>query len=107
MSGPCFQHGPRAAHSTACPSTRKPGKKYRETRYAHPHNLSVYPYSGAGTALPLVVLRSRAPYPYSAFTWNGTPKERGDLFVLHKNRRDARALIVTHQLGWRIGMNCS
>ena len=35
-------------------------------------------------------------------TWNGTPKELGDLFVLHKNRREARAAILTHQLGWEV-----
>jgi hypothetical protein len=34
--------------------------------------------------------------------WHGTPREMGDLFVLHKNRREARAVIVTHQLGWEV-----
>jgi hypothetical protein len=34
--------------------------------------------------------------------WHGTPLELGELFVLHKNRREARAVIVTHQLGWEV-----
>jgi hypothetical protein len=34
--------------------------------------------------------------------WHGTSRELGDLFVLHKNRREARAVIVTHQLGWEV-----
>lgn len=33
-------------------------------------------------------------------TWNGTPKELGDLFGLHKNRRTARAAIYSHVFGW-------
>ena len=31
--------------------------------------------------------------------WHGTPIELGDLFRLHKNRREARAALFTHQLG--------
>ena len=34
--------------------------------------------------------------------WHGTAKELGDVFVLHKDRRDARAVIFTHQLGWEV-----
>ena len=34
--------------------------------------------------------------------WQGTPIELGDLFRLHKNRREARGALVTHQLGWEI-----
>ena len=34
--------------------------------------------------------------------WHGTPRELGDLFVLHKNRREARAPLVTHELGWEV-----
>jgi hypothetical protein len=32
--------------------------------------------------------------------WHGTPIELGDLFLLYKNRREARAALFTHQLGW-------
>jgi hypothetical protein len=32
--------------------------------------------------------------------WHGTPIELGELFILHKNRRTAKAVILTHQLGW-------
>jgi hypothetical protein len=34
--------------------------------------------------------------------WHGTPKELGELFILHKNRRKAKAVIFTHQLGWEV-----
>ena len=34
--------------------------------------------------------------------WHGTPIELGDLFRLHKNRREARAALFTHQLGWEV-----
>jgi hypothetical protein len=34
--------------------------------------------------------------------WHGTPIEPGELFVLHKNRREAKAIIFTHQLGWEV-----
>jgi hypothetical protein len=34
--------------------------------------------------------------------WHGTPVELGELFVVYKNRRAARAVIVTHQLGWEV-----
>ena len=34
--------------------------------------------------------------------WHGTPIQLGDLFVLHKNRREAKAIIFTHQLGWEV-----
>jgi hypothetical protein len=34
--------------------------------------------------------------------WNGTPREMGELFILHKNRREAKALLLTHQLGWEV-----
>ena len=34
--------------------------------------------------------------------WHGTPVELGDLFRLHKNRREARAALFTHQFGWEV-----
>jgi hypothetical protein len=34
--------------------------------------------------------------------WNGTPKELGDLFRLEKNRREARAVLYSHQFGWEV-----
>ena len=34
--------------------------------------------------------------------WHGTPRELGDLFILLKDRREARAFLVTHQLGWEV-----
>ncbi len=34
--------------------------------------------------------------------WHGTPIELGDLFRLHKDRREARAALFTHQLGWEV-----
>ena len=34
--------------------------------------------------------------------WHGTPHEMGELFVLHKNRREAKAVLLTHQLGWEV-----
>ena len=34
--------------------------------------------------------------------WNGTPREIGDLFRLHKNRREARAVIFSHMFGWEV-----
>ena len=46
-----------------------------------------------------------APMPYQALQrppWHGTPIEVGDLFCLHKNRREARAALFTHQLGWEV-----
>lgn len=36
------------------------------------------------------------------FRWHGTPLELGELFVLHKDRREARAVLLTHQLGWEV-----
>jgi hypothetical protein len=35
-------------------------------------------------------------------SWNGNPKELGDLFRLEKNRREARAVLYSHQLGWEV-----
>jgi hypothetical protein len=34
--------------------------------------------------------------------WHGTPIALGELFVLHKNRREAKAVLFTHQLGWEV-----
>jgi hypothetical protein len=34
--------------------------------------------------------------------WHGTPIELADVFRLHKNRREARAALFTHQLGWEV-----
>jgi hypothetical protein len=36
------------------------------------------------------------------FTSNGTAREIGDLFRLHKNRREARAVIFSHVFGWEV-----
>ena len=36
------------------------------------------------------------------FTWNGEPREIGDLFRVTKNRRKARAVIFSHQFGWEV-----
>ncbi len=36
--------------------------------------------------------------------WHGTPRELGDLFIVRKNRREARATLFTHQLGWELGL---
>ena len=36
------------------------------------------------------------------FTWNGEPREIGDLFRVTKNRRNARAVIFSHQFGWEV-----
>jgi hypothetical protein len=36
------------------------------------------------------------------FTWNGSPKEIGDLVRVTKNRRKARAVIFSHQFGWEV-----
>jgi hypothetical protein len=32
--------------------------------------------------------------------WHGTPLQLRELFVLHKNRREAKAILLTHQFGW-------
>lgn len=42
------------------------------------------------------------PEVLQRLAWNGTPQELGDLFILHKNRRTARAQLLTHQLGWEV-----
>jgi len=34
--------------------------------------------------------------------WHGTPRELGELFTLHKNRRPVKAVIFTHQLRWEV-----
>jgi hypothetical protein len=34
--------------------------------------------------------------------WHGTAIQLGDLFRLTKNRREARAGLFTHQLGWEV-----
>jgi hypothetical protein len=34
--------------------------------------------------------------------WHGTPVAMGELFILHKNRREAKAELFTHQLGWEV-----
>ena len=44
--------------------------------------------------MPLQILR-RA-------NWHGTPIALGELFILHKNRREEKAIIFTHQLGWEV-----
>jgi hypothetical protein len=35
-------------------------------------------------------------------TWNGTPKEMGDLLRLTKNGREARAVLYSHVFGWEV-----
>jgi hypothetical protein len=32
--------------------------------------------------------------------WHGTPADLGDLFILYKNRREARCQLRSHQFGW-------
>jgi hypothetical protein len=44
--------------------------------------------------MPLQVLQRR--------DWHGTPHELGELFILGKNRREAKAVIFSHQLGWEV-----
>ena len=44
--------------------------------------------------MPLQVLQR----PY----WTGTPREIGELFILHTNRREPKAVLLTHQLGWEV-----
>ena len=34
--------------------------------------------------------------------WHGTPISLGDVFRLQKDRREARAALFTHQLGWEV-----
>ena len=51
------------------------------------------------------VLRCRPPMPPHVLQradWHGTAKELGELFVLQKDRRLARAALFTHQLGWEV-----
>ena len=46
-----------------------------------------------------------APMPLQVLQrpdWHGTPIGLGDLFRLHKNRREARAALFTHQFGWEV-----
>jgi hypothetical protein len=44
--------------------------------------------------MPLQVLQRQ--------NWHGTPIQLGELFILHKNRREAKAVIFTHSLGWEV-----
>lgn len=34
--------------------------------------------------------------------WSGTPVDVGELFILHKNRREAKCLLLRHQFGWEL-----
>lgn len=34
--------------------------------------------------------------------WSGTPVDVGELFILHRNRREAKCLLLTHQFGWEL-----
>jgi hypothetical protein len=34
--------------------------------------------------------------------WHGTPHEIGQHFGLRKNRREAKVVIFTHQVGWEV-----
>jgi len=50
----------------------------------------------------------RRPMPFQVLQrpdWHGTPIELGDLFRLQKNRREARAALFTHQLGWEVRLH--
>ena len=50
------------------------------------------------------VLRSRRSFALQGLQrldWHGAI-ELGELFILRKNRRTARAVIVTHQLAWEV-----
>jgi hypothetical protein len=40
----------------------------------------------------------RSPTPH----WHGTPIPLGELFILKKNRREARALLFSHVFGWEV-----
>ena len=34
--------------------------------------------------------------------WHGTPIQLGALFIVKKNRREASALLFSHQFGWEV-----
>jgi hypothetical protein len=34
--------------------------------------------------------------------WQGAPVSLGELFILHKSRREAKCLLWTHQFGWEL-----
>ena len=34
--------------------------------------------------------------------WHGSPANLGELFILHKNRREAECQIQSHQIGWEL-----
>jgi hypothetical protein len=34
--------------------------------------------------------------------WHGTPRELGALFILKKSRREAKALLYSHEFGWEL-----
>lgn len=36
------------------------------------------------------------------YDWHGSPRELGDVFVLTKNRRNARCVLLRHQFGWEL-----
>ena len=58
---------------------------------------SVRPPHGLKIRVPQCPIR-----PSNVPRWHGTPIEVGDLFRLHKTRREARAALFTHQLGWEV-----
>ena len=41
------------------------------------------------------------PEVLQRLTWNDTPRELGDLFVVTKGEKTARCQLVLHQLGWQ------
>jgi hypothetical protein len=43
-----------------------------------------------------------APQMFPRPVWRGTPHEVGQYFVLRKNRREAKAMIFTHPVGWEV-----
>jgi hypothetical protein len=40
------------------------------------------------------------PEVLQRLTWDGRPRELGDLFVVQKGSKTARCQLVTNQLGW-------
>jgi len=40
------------------------------------------------------------PEVLQRFSWDGKPRELGDLFVIHKANNTARCQLMSHELGW-------
>ena len=59
--------------------------------------------NGANSTVPRATIPPAVPADVlQRLTWNGTPQELGDLFVLHKgsDHPTARCELMTHVLGW-------